>query len=139
MEVTQNNLKDRVDMILELLSIQDQKFKEVVKVNSEMAEADVDVESLLNLLTEYLSVFELEESIMLELAYSNIDIHQEHHQYFNQKLRQFQQDYKTHNATMVPRIIIFMKKWLVSHIMIEHDAFIKELNAVGNDGNRNNS
>ncbi|WP_068473516.1 hemerythrin family protein [Saccharicrinis aurantiacus] len=135
MELQQNNISGRVEMILDLLCAQDRKFKDVISTSNSMSEEFVDVEFLLDVLTEYVSVFEFEENVMHEVAYTNEDLHKEHHQYFHQKLKQFQQEYRMRNTTIIPRIIIFMKKWLVSHIVIEHDELLKEVRAFNFDKN----
>lgn len=138
MEAQQNSFKGRTEMILELLSAQDRKFKDVINSNSTIYEEKVDIKFLLNVLKEYICVFELEESIMFEISYTKIEHHKEHHQYFIQKLEQFQRDYKTDNSTLISRVIIFMKKWLVSHIMVEHDLLTKEVGAFNFGGNKTN-
>lgn len=73
---------------------------------------------ILNELFEYASYhFASEKFWMIEHSYPNLEKHLEEHTFFVQRLKEFQQDFRQGNSSVSLDIMVFLKDWLLEHIL----------------------
>ena len=90
---------------------------------SEMSKADgkysdQEMKDILHDLESYIhNHFVSEEEILKSGGYDNIESHMEEHQFFVRKTEEFVIAYKSDNPLLIHRMLEFLKKWVVSHIM----------------------
>ncbi|TRX62372.1 hemerythrin domain-containing protein [Carboxylicivirga sp. M1479] len=128
--MTNSNSIDRVALVS--IEVQTKGFIKILDDFALNSESDKLIESTLRYLDKYTVCFEAEEVIMKDISYAHAKQHQAHHHFFIQELRQFQLDYRIKNTTLGPRLFLFMKKWLVSHIQAEHAQLIEMITEHGN-------
>ena len=72
----------------------------------------------LNELFEYASYHFASEKIwMLEHSYPKLEEHLEEHNFFVQRLKEIQEDYRQGNSSASLDIVVFLKDWLIDHIL----------------------
>jgi hemerythrin len=69
-------------------------------------------------LEDYLKChFSFEEDLLLKTGYSDYEEHVKQHAFFIQKVEEMKQEFNYKNTLLFGKIIAFMKKWFLSHIM----------------------
>ena len=61
--------------------------------------------------------FASEKFWMLEHSYPEIEQHLEEHKFFVHRLKEIQQDFRQGNTSVPLDIVIFLKNWLLDHIV----------------------
>ncbi len=72
---------------------------------------------------------EVEEKCLNENGYPHYETHKQAHQFFLSKLEQFRKDFEADKFTLHFEVAIFLKNWVVNHIMNddkEYKAFLNE-------------
>ena len=73
---------------------------------------------IVNELEDYLkNQFPLEEDLLLKTGSDDSENHIAQHQFFIQKMEELKLDLNYKNPLLFEKIIAFMKKWFLSHIM----------------------
>jgi hemerythrin len=76
-----------------------------------------DIENVINELTDYVKVhFKTEEDLLLLANYPDIEKHIKEHIYFIDKIDEFNMALKYKNPALLDNMLVFMKKWFLSHI-----------------------
>lgn len=79
-----------------------------------------DVLRILRALNQYAEVhFRAEERMMQHFNYSDLELQQSQHSQFENQLRQFEEDLFKYPLTLPVDMLIYLKKWLVGHILCE--------------------
>ncbi len=87
-------------------------------VNAYNTRESIDlIQSLLERLDSFrIFHFESEENLMLKLNYDDFEQHVKEHQFFAKTIADFIQLFKYGNKSLISEIILFLKKWFISHI-----------------------
>jgi len=80
------------------------------------------VEKLIEYLVHH---FQMEEKLMQEAGYPDIEKHREEHLLFISKVNEFKRAFQYKNPVLLNQMIVFMQKWFLSHIS-ETDARYKK-------------
>lgn len=73
---------------------------------------------ILNELFEYASYhFASEQFLMLDHSYPILEQHLKEHSFFVQRLKEIQEDFRQGNSSVSLDIVIFLKEWLIDHIL----------------------
>jgi len=73
---------------------------------------------ILNELFEYASYhFASEQFLMLDHSYPILEQHLKEHSFFVQRLKEIQADFRQGNSSVSLDIVIFLKEWLIDHIL----------------------
>jgi hemerythrin len=81
---------------------------------------------ILNELFEYASYhFASEQFWMLDHSYPTLEQHLEEHSFFVQRLKEIQEDFRQGNSSVSLDIVIFLKNWLIDHILKSDVAYAK--------------
>jgi hemerythrin len=72
--------------------------------------------------TEY--HFSFEEKYMKEFNYENFDEHHKEHDLFVKQLNQFFNDYVEGKIGTIHRIILYLKKWVVQHVLVTDKKYV---------------
>jgi hemerythrin len=102
------------------IDAQHKKFFEILGNASRYTDADEYNELFLIIqeLEKYLSEhFAFEEELMQKVGFKDIDNHIIQHQHFINKVKQLKLEFDYQNPQLYSKIIEFMKKWFVSHII----------------------
>jgi len=101
-----------VDLMNRLIAIQDEKA------------SDDDIADILGAMTNYLGYhFDTEEQMMLDHGYPELESHREEHQTFVTQTAYFIATYREGGASLKSDILLFLKEWLVEHIVKSDGAF----------------
>jgi len=85
---------------------------------------DKDVAEVLGAMTNYLGYhFDTEEQLMIDHGYPEIESHREEHQAFVTQTAYFIATYREGGASLKKDILLFLKEWLVEHIVKTDGAF----------------
>lgn len=71
--------------------------------------------------------FETEEKFMKETNYSKFHEHQQMHENFKKKLEHFNEGLKTKSKNIDQEFCLFLRDWLINHIVAEDPKFISEI------------
>lgn len=93
--------------------------------NSMLEEAEQDgIKTALQNLIDYgIEHFSYEEAILQQADYPIFNDHQALHEVYNQRLYSFQEKLNNGEDVMATELIIFIKKWLLVHILKEDQAY----------------
>lgn len=108
---------------------QHMKFFELCneKENPDDAETHQQLVAFIDELEDYLKYhFSYEESLLLKAGYIDYEKHVKQHAFFIQKVEELKQELNYKNTLLFGKIILFMKKWFLSHIM-ESDGKFKSV------------
>ncbi len=73
---------------------------------------------IIHRLEDYLkNHFKAEEDLMKKAGYANLDMHVAQHQFFIKKVEEFKHELSFDSTFLLEKLIDFMKKWFLSHIM----------------------
>ena len=101
-----------VDLMNHLIDIQGQET------------SDDDIIDILGALTNYLGDhFETEEQMMIDHGYPEFESHREEHQAFVTQTAYFIATFRDSGASLKRDILLFLKDWLVDHIIKTDAAF----------------
>lgn len=101
-----------VDLMNHLIDIQGQ------------ATSDDDIVDILGSLTNYLGDhFETEEQLMIDHGYPELESHREEHQAFVTQTAYFIATFRERGVSLKRDIFLFLKEWLVAHIVKTDAAF----------------
>ena len=110
-----------VDIMNRLIATEDEKA------------SDEDIADILGAMTNYLGYhFDTEEQLMLDHGYPELESHREEHQTFVTQTAYFIATYRQGGASLKNDILLFLKEWLVEHIVKSDGAFgdfLKDANA----------
>ena len=85
---------------------------------------DEDIADILGAMTNYLGYhFDTEEQMMLDYGYPELESHREEHQAFVTQTAYFIATYREGGASLKRDILLFLKEWLVEHIVKTDGAF----------------
>ena len=80
---------------------------------------DDELKNILHELEDYLKIhFKSEEEILHKADYPNIEEHIKEHEHFIRKVDEFILGYQSNSPILLNSMLDFLKKWLVSHIMV---------------------
>jgi hemerythrin len=97
------------------------------KENPDDAETHQQLIAFIDELEDYLKYhFSYEESLLLKVGYIDYEKHVKQHAFFIQKVEELKQELNYKNTLLFGKIILFMKKWFLSHIM-ESDGKFKSV------------
>ncbi len=86
--------------------------------------SDDDIADILGAMTNYLGYhFDTEEQMMLDHGYPELESHREEHQTFVTQTAYFIATYREGGASLKSDILLFLKEWLVEHIVKTDGAF----------------
>lgn len=86
-----------------------------------------DVRNIITELVDYTKYhFETEEDFMRDIGYKGFDNHVKEHKLFVKKISDFTLACKYKNPLLVNNMVLFIKKWLISHIL-QSDSELKNL------------
>jgi hemerythrin len=71
--------------------------------------------------------FSYEEELLNKSNYSDFSNHIRQHKYFFKKIEEFQIEFKSSNTDLFNQILIFIRKWFVSHILSTDQLFKDEV------------
>jgi hemerythrin len=101
-----------VELMNRLIAIQDEKA------------SDDDIADILGAMTNYLGYhFDTEEQMMLDHGYPELESHRAEHQTFVTPTAYFIATYREGGASLKNDILLFLKEWLVEHIVKSDGAF----------------
>ena len=63
--------------------------------------------------------FSAEEKYMIEYNYPEYDIQKKEHKFFIDKIKSFKEDWINNKKTLSIDVSIFLKEWLLKHILVE--------------------
>lgn len=87
---------------------------------------------ILNDLFQYAQVhFADEEACFKANSYPDYDAHKNRHQYFVEKMNSFKEDFKSDKQMLHFEIAVFLKNWILQHILEEDKKYGKYLNSRG--------
>ncbi len=76
------------------------------------------LETIIRQLEEYLQYhFEVEEKLMEEAGYEDLENHRKQHDIFIKRIKEMRQEFNYMNPLLFDKITVFIKKWFISHIM----------------------
>jgi len=111
-----------VELMNRLIAIQDEKA------------SDDDISDILGAMTNYLGYhFDTEEQLMIDCGYPELESHREEHQTFVTQTAYFIATYREGGASLKSDILLFLKEWLVEHILKTDGAFGDYLSATQTD------
>ena len=88
--------------------------------------------AILNELVDYtVNHFAFEENLMLQQGYSAREQHLEQHRKLIADVSSFKQQFETGDASISVELMIFIRDWLMNHIMKVDKALARELNSRG--------
>lgn len=105
---------------LEPIDFQHQKLIEIFNnLFEKKSDKNIDdVKEVYYALLEYTYIhFKEEENIMLSNKFPKYDLHKKEHSYFIAQLKDIEKEIDNENLSVVEDVIIFLKKWLVNHIL----------------------
>ena len=120
-KISESELQNYI-LNIEIIDNQHQRFLEIHKNLLKLSEHkekdnENDILKVLTELTDYVKVHFRTEEEMLELAnYLDIEKHIKEHIYFIDKVDEFTLALKYKNPVLLESMLIFMKKWFLSHI-----------------------
>ena len=76
-------------------------------------------ETLSDLINYGFEHFSYEENLLKEINYPDFSDHQKRHDYYNGNLIRLQNKFVHGDAVMATDLILFIKKWLIDHILVE--------------------
>jgi hemerythrin len=111
-----------VELMNRLIGIQDEKA------------SDDEIAEILGAMTNYLGYhFDTEEQLMIERGYPELESHREEHQTFVTQTANFIATYRQSGVSLKSDILLFLKEWLVEHIIKTDGAFGDYLKNVNPD------
>ena len=84
-----------------------------------------------NLIDYGIEHFSFEEALLKEGNYDLLDEHHELHNSYNEKLIRFKNKLVHNDDPMGTELIIFIKKWLLEHILVEDMKYINSFKLSG--------
>jgi len=104
-----------------VLDIQHHKFIDMVsEVQSAILTASKDqLVRFFSFIYDYIiNHFKIEELLMIECRYPEIDEHIEEHQEFREKIDYFYENFKKNNTQfIIVNIVDYMKDWIIGHLL----------------------
>ena len=92
-------------------------FDKYEQLHNNSVDEDAEKYELIIKLEHYLEDhFITEESIMSFINYPELKSHFEEHQLFFRKIQEFKIKYQHNNTELFNSILLFMKRWLLTHI-----------------------
>jgi hemerythrin len=77
------------------------------------------MDKLIQSLSDYTSThFSLEEMMMEQNKYPQLNEHRKEHQYFVNQVRQFQSNFNNGSSMVSIEILNFLRDWLLKHILV---------------------
>ena len=93
------------------------KLYDVIMSMSKSEENSFRLKEVLDELQEYTNYHFLTEETLMQNANSpGYDLHVIQHDFFRNKINEFLMAYNYQNKVLLDQIVIFMRKWLLSHI-----------------------
>ena len=93
------------------------KLYDVIMSKSKNEENDAGLKEVLDELKDYTDYhFRTEEILMQNADSPDYDLHVIQHDFFRNKINEFLTAYNYQNKVLLDQIVIFMRKWLLSHI-----------------------
>lgn len=106
-----------VDLMNRLIAVQEEET------------SDEEIADILGAMTNYLGYhFDTEEQLMIDHGYPELESHREEHQAFVTQTAYFIATYREGGASLKSDILLFLKEWLVNHIVQTDGAFGDYLN-----------
>ncbi|MCB0378061.1 MAG: hemerythrin family protein [Bdellovibrionales bacterium] len=128
-------IKDRIEWDHSLFSVGIEKIDDQHKVLVQLINSiqlkknskDKDfIEKIVNTLVVYVEKhFHDEEQIMQNMGFPGLGKHKEKHGKFDQIAREFAQKFSQpgDQAVVLEQLVAYLKKWLISHILVEDKAY----------------
>lgn len=92
---------------------------------------DGSMNDILQKLNTFLKThFKTEEELMEKAHFPDLLEHQQEHKLFTNKIATFIFEYQYNNPFLLDNMVLFLKKWLVSHIMASDTAYKDSVQAI---------
>jgi hemerythrin len=127
---------DSFDIQVEVIDAQHRRLVELMNrliAMQDQTTSDDEIADILGAMTNYLGYhFETEEQMMIDHGYPELESHREEHQTFVTQTAYFIATYRQSGVSLKKDILLFLKEWLVEHILqtdAAFGAFLKESRA----------
>lgn len=74
--------------------------------------------------------FKAEEDLMKKAGYAKLEMHVAQHQYFIKKIEEYKHELSFDSTFLFDKLIAFMKKWFLSHIMHTDSLYREEVKKI---------
>ncbi len=119
---------------IDLIDRQHQKFINIYNKSLELMArngnniTDAEKLEIINELSDYMKIhFKTEENLMMLAHYPDIEKHIKEHIHYIDKIDEFVAAYKYRNPALFENMLVFMKKWFLSHIKKTDSKYISVL------------
>lgn len=106
---------------IDSIDAQHKKLIGIINLVNEAIELDFNTTILHGIfeeLVDYTKVhFKYEESLLKEADYKDYDQHSKTHRQFESQLKVFQDQFRVQGKSVSKPLVVFLQKWLTSHIM----------------------
>lgn len=127
--------ESKYDVGVEKFNNQHKHLLDVLKNVYKAMENKEDKAALAEIISELIKYtkehFADEEALLLSSGYPDIEAHKSRHQYFIDKTRDFVRDFRSDKQMLHFEIAVFLKNWILQHILDEDKKYGKFLNAKG--------
>ena len=77
------------------------------------------LETIISELEDYIEYhLSLEEELMQDTGYEDIENHKKQHRYFIKRIKEMRLEFNYMNPLLLDKINVFIKKWFISHIIL---------------------
>ncbi len=77
------------------------------------------LETIISELEDYIEYhLSLEEELMQDAGYEDIENHKKQHRYFIKRIKEMRLEFNYMNPLLLDKINVFIKKWFISHIIL---------------------
>lgn len=95
-----------------------------------------DTSEILDQLEDYLNFhFSHEENLMHQAGYKKMEEHVREHKYFIHKIDEYKQEQSFNSPLLFDKLLEFMKKWFLSHIIKSDYLYKEDIKKAMRDGN----
>lgn len=117
-----SNIDDQHKKLIEIIN-------KLLEINSEKLTDQVisQTDSILSQLLEYtVKHFRDEEEYMRQISHSHLMSHKKFHEQFISRTNAFYAQFLSGEKRMDKEILVFLEKWLVHHIKVEDQKYVRE-------------
>jgi hemerythrin len=107
------------------------KTYDTFTANESKVQVDALIEELINYATYH---FSAEEHLMAKHGYQGTGEHLKQHEHFITQIKIYQQEFMAGRKTLALELVVFLKDWLLEHIMVSDRAYVDALGPDLGDG-----
>lgn len=130
---------DSYKINIPVIDEQHKKFLELVDVAKYNLESSAicDNNKIIQELEDYLDYhFTFEEELFENSGYPDLLLHKHKHKQFVEKIRQFKMDAESNNPLIAKKLVEFMSKWFISHILDKDPNYVEYVLNLKNDADK---